>query len=171
MIDLKDVKYGLGTGTKAFNNNMMNHAFDTGVKLIDCANLYPTQRNVVGPVIKQRTASNKFDRNSVFIISKLWTNQLGKIRKFDYENWDNCIERNCKKALTELNIKSLDALLIHWPLNEEEKDGITEEFIIEEVWPQMEQLVIRQTKLLGEAGGTDCHSMSSSLQQARVTMS
>ena len=141
MIDLKDVKHGLGTGTKAFNMKMMNHAFDNGVKLIDCANLYPTQRNIVGPVIKRRIEINTFDRESVFIISKLWTNQLGKIRKFDYENWDNCIERNCKKALNELNVKKLDALLIHWPLNEEEKDGITEEFIIEEIWPQMEQLV------------------------------
>ena len=64
MIDLKDVKYGLGTGTKAFNFKMMNHAFDNGVKLIDCANLYPTQRNIVGPVIKRRMGDNKFDRES-----------------------------------------------------------------------------------------------------------
>lgn len=141
MIDLKDVNYGLGTGTKSFNPKMMNYAFDNGVRLIDCANLYPTQRNIVGPVIKRRMENNKFDRDGVFIISKLWTKELGKIRKFDYETWDNCIERNCKKALNELHIKKLDALLIHWPLNEDEKDGITEEFIIEEVWPQMEQLV------------------------------
>ena len=140
MVELRDVTYGLGTGTKAFNNKMMKYAFEKKVKLIDCGNLYPTQRNIVGPVIKELTKDGKFDRESVFIVSKLWVNELGKVRKFDYENWDNLIETNCKKALNQLGISYLDALLIHWPLNED-KDNITEEFIIEEIWPQMEQLV------------------------------
>ena len=142
MIELRDVKYLLGTGTKSFSKDMMRYAFKKKVKLIDCANLYPTQRNIVGPTIKDLIASNEFDRESVFIVSKLWVNELGKIRKFDYENWDSCIERNCKKALNELGVKQLDALLIHWPLIEEEKEGYSEEFIIEEIWPQMEELVL-----------------------------
>ena len=141
MVELQDVKYGLGTGTKSFSKDMMRYAFKKKVKLMDCANLYPTQRNIVGPTIKDLIASNEFDRETVFIVSKLWVNELGKIRKFDYENWDSCIERNCKKALNELGVKQLDALLIHWPLNEEEKEGYSEEFIIEEIWPQMEELV------------------------------
>lgn len=141
MVELRDIKYGLGTGTKAFNKQMMKYAFKNKVKLIDCATLYPTQRNIVGPTIKDLIASNEFDRDSVFIVSKLWVNELGKTRKFDYESWDSCIERNCRKALNELGVKQLDALLIHWPLNEEEKEGYSDEFIIEEIWPQMEQLV------------------------------
>ena len=128
-MDLNSITYGLGTGTKAFNNTMMRHAFKNKVKLIDCGNLYPTQRNIVGPVIKELTTKKQFDRESVFIVSKLWVNELGKVRKFDYENWDCLIENNCKKALNQLNVKYLDALLIHWPLNED-KDNITDEFII-----------------------------------------
>jgi len=142
-MDLNSITYGLGTGTKAFNHAMMKHAFKHKVKLIDCGNLYPTQRNIVGPVIKDLTIKKEFDRESVFIVSKLWVNELGKVRKFDYENWDCLIENNCKKALNQLNVKYLDALLIHWPLNED-KDNITDEFIIEEIWPQMEQLVYKK---------------------------
>jgi diketogulonate reductase-like aldo/keto reductase/ectoine hydroxylase-related dioxygenase (phytanoyl-CoA dioxygenase family) len=140
MVDLRDVTYGLGTGTKAFNHNIMKHAFKKKVKLIDCGNLYPTQRNIVGPVIKDLTKQGTFNRDSVFIVSKLWVNELGKVRKFDYETWDPSIENHCKKALNQLGITYLDALLIHWPLCED-KDSITDEFIIEEIWPQMEQLV------------------------------
>ena len=140
MIELRDVTYGLGTGTKAFNLNIIKHAFKNKVKLIDCGNLYATQRNIVGPAIKDLTKKGEFDRNSVFIMSKLWVNELGKVRKFDYEAWDSAVEVNCKKAMDQLGVKYLDALLIHWPLNED-KNGITEEFIIEEIWPQMEQLV------------------------------
>jgi len=140
MINLDDVEYGLGTNPKHFNPKIIDYALDHDVKLIDCASIYPSQKNIIGPVIRQRRSTNRFARNKVFIISKLWPNQLGKIRKFNYELCKS-IEDNCKKTLKELSIKKLDALLIHWPLNVEEDTGITEEFIIEEVWPQMERLV------------------------------
>lgn len=141
MLQLNDFILGVGTGIENYNELVFKCAIQNNFTFFDCANMYPTQRNVVGKAIKNLKKNRKFNRNKVFISSKLNMNEMGMVRKFDWEQFGNDIIENTKKALHELNISYLDLMLIHWPLRINPKTGQSEEFIIEEIWPYMEELV------------------------------
>lgn len=137
---LNKIKYGIGTGGK-FNENTFQYCLDNNIELIDCANFYKTQKKV-GNIIKKNIDKKNFKRENHFIISKLWINELGRYRNFDWEREDNQIELNCKKALNDLNLDYLDAILIHWPLSVD-KENYSQEFLIDVIWPQMENLIYK----------------------------
>jgi len=143
-MELCNFLLGVGTGTKNYNEEILRVAIDNSYTFLDCANMYPTQRNVVGPTIQKLKTEGTFQREKMFITSKLNFKEMGMVRKYDWEQFGNDIFGNTSKALKELNISYLDLMLIHWPLRENPKTGHTEEFIIEEIWPYMEELVNRK---------------------------
>ena len=106
----------------------------TGFRLFDTANLYSSQQKIGKNIINK-------DPRDIYICTKLWMNEFGENRVSDTQCWDNKIETSCEKTLSELNISQINLLLIHWPMKKNEKTNVPEEFIIEEIWPQMEQLV------------------------------
>ena len=143
---------GIGAGAKNFNQSIFMESLNEEYKLFDTASIYPGT-NIIGNCIKHIENERKLNirdcgkiwcgYKDLKFISKLWINELGNNRKNDCESRNNDIENNCRKIISNLNLTYLDILLIHWPLKVNKDTNITEEFIIEEIWPQMEELVYK----------------------------
>jgi diketogulonate reductase-like aldo/keto reductase len=76
--------------------------------------------------------------------------ELGENRIYDTHEWGSKdIKYYAQKIIKQLDCSYIDCLLIHWPLKLD-NDLISDEFIIPEIWIQMEKLVdIGITKKIG----------------------
>jgi diketogulonate reductase-like aldo/keto reductase len=123
---------GLTSSTKDVILDCINNGFT----MFDGASIYSGQYN-----LRDVIHENNILRSNLFIMSKLWLDEYGKNRLYDTHDWGNeCIETNTRKLINKLNCDYIDCLFIHWPLKLDE-DFITDEFIIPEIWIQMENLV------------------------------
>lgn len=120
--EIPNICFGSYGVTEKILDNVINYGFN----FIDTAHYYKNH-SIIQKVLYK---NNK----KIFICTKLWINQLNKTD----------ILKNCKLFLQELDIPSLDLLLIHWPINEHS------EFIIENIWPELENLV--ELKLVKSIG-------------------
>ena len=140
----------IGAGAKGFNRGVFFQSLNEGYKAFDIGSIYHGT-DIVGDCIARIQNERGVDLRScgrlwpgykdLRFISKLWINELGNNRKSDCESRGNDIETSCRKTISRLNLTYIDVLLIHWPLKVNAQTNITEEFIIEEIWPQLEELV------------------------------
>ena len=93
---------GIGTfrleGDTAYNSVKM--ALEVGFRHIDTAQIYGNEAQV-GQAIKE----SAIPRDELFITTKVWNN---KLNKSDFIS-------SVKKSLENLQVESVDLLLIHWP--------------------------------------------------------
>ena len=81
---------------------------DAGMTLIDTAEMYGNGKSeeLIG------TAIHSYDRNSLFLVSKVYPHNAGRKQMF----------KSCKESLKRLNTEYLDLYLLHWrgniPLSE-----------------------------------------------------
>ena len=89
-------------------------ALESGYRLIDTARLYNNEKSIGAAI-----ANSKLDREDVFIITKLWNDDIRKRRTREafYE------------SLNALGVDYIDLYLMHWPV-----DGM------EDAWLEMEKL-------------------------------
>lgn len=80
---------------------ILKYVINNGINLIDTAEMYGGghAEELVGKAIKE------FDRENIFIITKVWPNHLR------YED----VIKAAKGSLRRLNVKYIDLYLIHWP--------------------------------------------------------
>lgn len=124
-------------GLKNINNeDIINHFIDSGNNLFDCSPIYSGILN-----LKNVLNSKKHFRQNIYIHSKLWLNEFGNNRIYDTHNWGKKdILYHTKNIINNLDCEYIDCLSIHWPLKLD-NDNISDEFIIPEIWIQMERLV------------------------------
>jgi diketogulonate reductase-like aldo/keto reductase len=109
---------------------------NNGLNVFDTSPIYEGQ-NCLRNLLDEKIVN----RSNIIIMSKLWLDEMGNNRSYDTHTWgEDNIESNTIKIINSLNCDYLDCLFIHWPLKLD-KDLITEEFIIQEIWIQMERLV------------------------------
>ncbi|MDR3595371.1 aldo/keto reductase [Clostridium sp.] len=89
-------------------------ALESGYRLIDTARLYNNEKSIGAAI-----ADSKLDREDIFIITKLWNDDIRKRRTREafYE------------SLNALGVDYIDLYLMHWPV-----DGM------EDAWLEMEKL-------------------------------
>lgn len=99
----------LGFGTYrmplADTQEAVSYAFDCGYRHIDCAKAYGNQKEV-GRAIQKSLRSRRFQRENIFITSKLWPT----------DQHPDHVEAACRETLTELRLDYLDLYLVHWPV-------------------------------------------------------
>jgi diketogulonate reductase-like aldo/keto reductase len=80
---------------------VIKYAIERGIRVIDTAEMYGGghSEELVGRAIRG------FDRDQIFIITKVWPTNL------DYEK----LIKSANMSLKRLNLNYVDALLIHWP--------------------------------------------------------
>lgn len=88
------------------------HALKVGYRHIDTAAFYDNEEEV-GQAIKD----SGIDRSELFITTKVWNNSRG------YEKTIKSVENSLKK----LDLEYLDLVLIHWPANEKQFPGKSDE--------------------------------------------
>ncbi len=125
----------LGTGSKNFNINVLKEYLRLGGKDFDLSSIY------WGSKIFSDYINTYEERNKLNIHFKLWIDELGCFRNNGYSNYGNQIRDKCTKIIKELNINQISTLIIHWPLKINNDTKVTEEFIPEEIWVQMEKMV------------------------------
>ena len=128
---------GLGCGVQdGPSYEILDHALKSGIRFFDTSTLYS-----MGALKKLHEClkSNHLQRQDVHISLKLWITAFEKNRQFDYETFNFHLRENVLTYIQDLNLDYLDSLVIHWPLKVD-ADGFPEEFIIEEIWPQLELL-------------------------------
>lgn len=77
-------------------------ALELGYRHIDTAHVYDNHREIA-------TAIQGFDRGTLYLTSKLATDQL------DLDKIELSVQRACEQALRELKTDYLDLYLVHWP--------------------------------------------------------
>jgi diketogulonate reductase-like aldo/keto reductase len=135
----------LGLSHGGTNNEIIFEFINKGNKILDISSTYGGILN-----LKSCLLNSNINRKDLFIVCKLWLDELGNNRTYDTHEWgSNDVKYYAKKIITELNCSYIDCLLIHWPLKLD-TDFISDEFIIPEIWIQMERLVdIGVTKKIG----------------------
>lgn len=128
-------KFILGTGSKNFNTQVLEEYLRLGGKDFDLSSIY------WGSKIFSDYIKNYEKRDLLNIHFKLWLDELGNFRSNGYCAFGDQIRAKCKKVINDLNITKLTTLVIHWPLKINNDTKISEEFIPEEIWLQMEQMV------------------------------
>ena len=101
--------WGIGGKSTAVNKNdeseiiSIEYAISKGINVIDTAEMYAAghSEEIVGKAIK------KFDREKLFIISKVWPDHLKR---------DDLI-KSARESIKRLDTDYLDLYLIHWPSN------------------------------------------------------
>ena len=134
----------VGFGTWVAQPNVagesVKEALEIGYRHIDCAHSYVNE-NEIGGVFNKVFSAGKIKREDLFITSKLWITDFGKVKEA------------CELTLKNLQLDYLDLYLIHLPFEVDSKEfvipvkskghgviGYTPERI-EEVWKEMEKLV------------------------------
>ncbi len=97
---------GLGTWqlTGKELETALTEALEIGYRHIDTADIYGNHSEI-GKILKKTGYNKEPLRDSLFLTTKLWFENLAPVDIYD------CVER----FLTELQVKYLDLLLIHWP--------------------------------------------------------
>ena len=148
---LKVCRIGAGTGMRGGNRQtnqtrlgkekfeaLLQHEYDQGIRLFDCADLYGTHP-FVGRVLKGKP------RESLQIVSKIWVNRGGLP-----EAERPLADVSVKRFLKELEMEYIDLLQIHcmtsakWP---------------EEQRAQMDSMAKLKEQGLIKAHGVSCHSL------------
>lgn len=132
---------GLGCGvSEGPSFEILNYALKCGIRFFDTSTLYST-----GALnrLNECLSLNHLERKDVHVSLKLWITAFEKNRQYDYDNFYFLLKDNVQKYINDLGLGYLDSLVIHWPLKVDE-EGFPEEFIIEEIWPQLEILVEMQ---------------------------
>ena len=125
----------IGTGAKGFNLNIFQESIKLGFKTFDLSSIYHGTQ-----MFKNR--NYLINNNDLILVYKLWINELGNFRYNGYIDYGNQIKEKCLKIMRDLNISKINVLLIHWPLKVNSETNITEEYIPEEIWIQLEELVL-----------------------------
>lgn len=116
----------IGLGTFRVENNdeckaAVKHAIESGYRHIDTAMVYENEE-MVGQGIAEGLDSTGLNRSDLFITSKLWLADYGRVNVADaYET-----------SLNKLGLDYLDLYLMHWP-------GLDEALMID-TWQGMEDL-------------------------------
>ena len=101
----------LGLGVYSMNNEevtgAIQHALETGYRLIDTASVYGNEEGV-GKAIKE----SNLPREEIFVTSKVWNTEQG------YESTLKAFD----KSLKRLGLDYLDLYLVHWPVSNLYKD-------------------------------------------------
>ena len=116
---------GFGTYKAAEGNDatVIKTAIEAGYRYFDTASLYYTEE-ALGQAIKE----SGIPREEFFIVSKMWTDQLG----FDK------VKIALEESLTKLQMDYLDIYLIHWPRASENYDEWKS--VLTDTWKAMEEL-------------------------------
>ncbi len=96
---------GLGTyKIKSYKRAMESflHAIQSGVELIDTAQIYGTE-DFVGELIK------KAGRKKIFVVTKIWPDKLYS---------EDLVQKAAENSLKRLGVPYVDLMLIHWPNRE-----------------------------------------------------
>jgi Ohr subfamily peroxiredoxin len=133
---------GLGCGVQdGPSYEILDRALKGGIRFFDTSTLYSMGAlNQLNECLK----SNHLQRQDVHICLKLWITAFEKNRQFDHETFNFRLRENVQNYIQDLNLDYLDSLVIHWPLKVD-SEGFPEEFIIEEIWPQLELLLNAKT--------------------------
>lgn len=128
---------GLGCGVKDGPSfEILNYALKSGIRFFDTSTLYSSGAlNRLNECLRL----NNLQRRDVHISLKLWITSFEKNRQFDYDTFNFSLKGNVLAYIQDLKLEYLDSLVIHWPLKVD-AEGFPEEFIIEEIWPQLELL-------------------------------
>ena len=126
---------GLGTwdAPKGEVGKAVQTALSLGYRSIDCARLYANEDEIGEMGIKPFLQTHK--RTELFITSKLWCDQVLRVRE------------SCKESIEKLQCEYLDLYLIHMPIAfkqdvicaEKPDDFIDVDFV--DTWKEMEKLV------------------------------
>jgi len=134
--------FGFGTWLAAPNvvGESVKKALEIGYRHIDCAHCYGNEAEV-GNAFKDFFASGKAKREDVFVTSKLWVSDFGKVREA------------FELTLKRLQLEYLDLYLIHLPFEIDANECVMPVKVkgqgvigykaerIEQVWKEMESLV------------------------------
>jgi diketogulonate reductase-like aldo/keto reductase len=147
MIFNHEIKIGLGCGVGGgLPQPLLEESLKLGCRYFDTSSFY-----AVGSLnaLKIELSKLAIARSDVHLSLKLWVTDFGRNRKFDYESIDISIENSIEHEKKRFGVDFFDSIVIHWPLKVDEA-GYPDEFIVEEVWPQLELLVSRGvTKQIG----------------------
>ena len=149
---VKVSRVGFGTGMRGHRRQsnqtrlgkekfemLLQAAYEQGVRLFDCADLYGTHPYLAG-------ALKKMPRRNYVIASKIWW-QRGGLPETDRPEPDVVVER----FLRELNTDYIDVILLHC---------VTSENWPEELSGKMEILAKLKKKGIIRAHGVSCHSLA-----------
>lgn len=129
---------GLGCGVPdGPSYEILDCALKNGIRFFDTSTLYS-----VGALeqLNECLKQNQLERQDIHFSLKLWITAFEKNRQFDYDTFNFRLKENVLNYIQNLQLDYLDSLVIHWPLKVD-AEGFPEEFIIEEIWPQLEMLV------------------------------
>ena len=123
---------GLGTYAGENLDKLIYDSIKSGIRLIDTARYYENEE-AIGKGIKKALDDKIVERKDLFIITKIWSTDYGKI------------EETIKTQLKDLQVDYVDLYLAHWPINiiYSEKDGKKDVtfYSWHKLWPQFESLV------------------------------
>jgi diketogulonate reductase-like aldo/keto reductase len=134
----KDFRIGLDCGVpNGISSDVLEQGLKLGIRYFDTSTFYP-----VGAIHNFDATLEKLNinRGILHLSLKLWITELGVNRSNDYDLshvslWS--IYENWRKRF---NVGRFDSVVVHWPLKVD-SEGYPDEFRIEEIWPQLEQLV------------------------------
>ncbi len=126
-LEIPCMGFGTYNPTGGDNCEIIKTAIRAGYRYFDTASLYGTER-ALGQAVKESVAESGLDRKNLFIVSKLWTDEMG------YHEAKKAFER----SLNRLQMDYLDMYLIHWPKQSEDDDAWKERSM--ETWLAMEEL-------------------------------
>ncbi|MGA9660040.1 MAG: aldo/keto reductase [Asticcacaulis sp.] len=135
----QDIKIGLGCGVgDGIKKDVLIKALQSGIRYFDTASLYS-----LGAITEfDRILEDlSIDRKDVHLSVKLWITDLGPNRYHDWDAHYVSLRSVHDELLRKFNVSHFDSLVIHWPLKVDET-GLPDEFRLEEVWPQLEELVL-----------------------------
>lgn len=125
-MEIPAIGFGCYNAKGGDNLQIIKDAIDTGYSFFDTASLYETER-ALGQAIKEK----KVSRDSLFIQSKLWIDEMG------YDNAKAAIER----SLDRLQMDYLDVYLIHWPRQSSDSTDEQWKSLQKETYRAMEEMV------------------------------
>lgn len=129
---------GLGCGVQdGPSYEILDYALKSGIRFFDTSTLYSAgSLNRLNECLHE----NNLKRHDIHVCLKLWITAFEKNRQFDYDTFNFLLKENVLSYIAQNQLGHIDSLLIHWPLKAD-SEGFPEEFIIEEIWPQLELLV------------------------------
>ena len=135
---MSDYKIGIGCGvSNGIHLDVVRRALQVGIRYFDTSTFY-----AAGALkeIEKIIGELGIDRGEVHLCMKLWMDDLGPNRSSDYAVNRNFFRDKIVDLRSTYNGVVFDSIALHYPLKVDE-EGIPDEFIIEEIWPQLEILV------------------------------